>query len=115
MITREVIESLYKQYPKSPKSADCLDIALLFDNTQCHDIAVDMATERLTIGSVSKSSPFSRIAMRCINAIVLFDEWVAIVMHSSILFLNRHSKDVSVHIKAIGNTWVEKLRAVCAF
>ena len=32
MITKEVIQTLYKKYPRRAKSEDCLDIALLFDS-----------------------------------------------------------------------------------
>lgn len=115
MITKEVIDALYKRYPNSPQDATCLNMALLFENTTGrHNVAIDMENERLTIGSVATASPFRRIALRCINAIVLFEEWVAIVMHSSIIFLNRHSSDVSIHIKPFEGSWFEKLRRVCA-
>ncbi len=115
MITREVIDALYKRYPEAPASATNLNIALLFESThERHHLAVDIENERLTIGSVGTASPFSRIALRCINAIVLFEEWVAIVMHSSIIFLNRHTPDVSIHIKPFEGSWFEKLRHVCA-
>jgi hypothetical protein len=115
MITREVIDTLYKKYQDTPESADCLNMSLLFDDAATHHkLAVDVETERLTIGSVAKSSPFRRIAMRCINAIVPFEEWIAIVMHSSIIFLNRDSSDVSVHLRPFECSFMDRIRTACA-
>jgi hypothetical protein len=114
MITREVIDTLYKTYHTRPKHAESLDMALLFDSTNDHhNLAVDLESERLTIGSVSNDSPFKRIAMRCIHAIVPFEEWVAIVMHSSIIFLNRESSRVAVHLKPFEPSIIEKVRYAC--
>ena len=39
MITRKVIESLYKKYDKVPPSPDCLDIPLLFESAYPHGTA----------------------------------------------------------------------------
>lgn len=102
MITREVINALYKQYSKQPESADCLDIVLLFDAASTnHGVRVDMdgAFDELVIESIETSSPFHRLPMKHIYAIVPFEEWVAIVLKSSIIFLNKNSSEVKVHIR----------------
>lgn len=100
MITKQVIETLYKKYNKRPKSPDCLDFGLLFDSiTDYHNISVDMDTDELVINDLGEMSPFHKIPLSKIHAIVPFEEWVAIVLHSSIIFLNRKAAKVSVHVK----------------
>jgi hypothetical protein len=73
---------------------------LLFDSTKGnHNVSVDLDNNQLLIGSIDSSSPFHSIPLNRIHAIVPFEEWTAIVLHSSIIFLNRKSPKVSVHIK----------------
>lgn len=101
MITRKVIQTLYKKYRKLPESPDCLDMPLLFECAAIHNIQIDMegTVDSLVIGSIDPSSPFHRIPLERIHAIVPFEEWIAIVLHSSIIFLNRKSPRVSVHVR----------------
>lgn len=102
MITRKVIQTLYSKYRKLPESPDCLDMPLLFDYAaKHHNIVVDMEgpVDALVIGSISPESPFHRIPLERIHAIVPFEEWIAIVLHSSIIFLSRKSSKVSVHVR----------------
>ncbi|MDE6270239.1 MAG: hypothetical protein K2M12_05215 [Muribaculaceae bacterium] len=115
MITQQVIDTLYKKYKKTPKSLDCLDMPLLFDAAgPHHGINVDFDEEmnaELVIGSIDPRSPFHRIAMDRINAIVPFEDWVAIVLHSSLIFLNRKDNRVSIHIKPLKESFVDKIRS----
>jgi hypothetical protein len=100
MITKQVIQTLYKKYRKQPKSPDCLDMQLLFDNAeQQHHVKVDFDNYHLVIGSIDAASPFHSFPLTHIHAIVPFEEWIAIVMHSSIIFLNRKTSKVTVHVR----------------
>lgn len=100
MITSEVIKEIYKKYAKRPKSVDCLDFPLLFEGVgETHDLFVDPETQELTVASLSPDSPFHNISLNNVHAFLPFEEWVAIVMHSSILFLNKKKPIASVHIK----------------
>ena len=114
MITQKVIDALYKQYSKAPKSLDCLDMPLLFDAAGAHhDISVDMDDNmngELVINSIDPASPFHRLPMHRIHAIVPFEKWVAIVVHSSIIFLNRKDNSVSVHLKPVEDSFMDRLR-----
>lgn len=113
MITNEVIKTLYKQYPKRPKSADYLDMALLFDSVgMMHEITVDLDTNDLIIGSIDAKSIFHRINLGHIHAIVPFEEWTAIVLHSSIIFLNKLSTKVSIHLKPLKPTVSDRIKSV---
>lgn len=114
MITQQVIDTLYKQYKKKPKSLDCLDMPLLFDAAgEHHDVNVDFNDEmdaELVIGSIDPTSPFHRIPMNHIHAIVPFEDWVAIVLHSSIIFLNKKDNRVSIHLRNLKEGFIDRLR-----
>ncbi len=113
MITKEVIQTLYKKYPKRAKSIDCLDIALLFDSVGVlHDINVDIESGRLIIGTVDERSIFRSIPLAHIHAIVPFEEWTAIVLHSSIIFLNKKSTKVSVHLKELNPSISDRIKGL---
>lgn len=115
MITKKVIQTLYKKYRKLPESPDYLDMPLLFDYAaEHHNITIDMdgPVDALVIRSIDPDSPFHRIPLERIHAIVPFEEWVAIVLHSSIIFLNRRSSRVSVHVKTMEPSLFDR---VCDF
>ena len=113
MITKEVINTLYKKYPKRAKSVDCLDIALLFGaGGILHNLNVDIDQSKIIIGSVDEKSIFRTIPLSHIHAIVPFEEWTAIVLHSSIIFLNKLSPKVSVHLKPLNPSFTDRLRGI---
>lgn len=115
MITRKVIQTLYRKYRNQPESPDCLDMALLFDAAgPHHNISVDMEgpVDSLVIGSIAPESPFHKLPLERIHAIVPFEEWVGIVMHSSVVFLNRNSAKVSVNVRMEEQSLFDR---VCGF
>ena len=115
MISRKIIDSLYKRYNKPPKSIDMLNLVLLFDYAaEHHKVYIDPDTEELIIPSVSPESPFNKIAIKRINDIVPFEEWVAIVLPAAIIFLNRKSNEVVVDLKLTGPSFLDRLRGISA-
>lgn len=113
MITKDVIQEIYKQYPKRAKSVDELDFGLLFDTVgPLHDINVDFNTNRLVIGSLDSRSIFRSIPLGHIHAFVPFEEWTAIVLNASIIFLNRKSTDVSIHLKPQEVSMTDRLKSL---
>ena len=113
MITKDVIKEIYKKYPKRAKSVDELNFGLLFDTVgELHDINVDFATNRLVIGSLDSRSIFRSIPLHHIHAFVPFEQWTAIVLNASILFLNRQNKEVQVHLKPQEQSMADRLRAI---
>lgn len=114
MITKQVIQSIYSKYRKRPESPDYLDMPLLFDVATGHDIKVDMdgPVDSLVINSIEPDSPFHRIALDRIHAIVPFEEWVAIVLHSSIIFLNRRNSQVSIHLRDASPSIADRVRGL---
>lgn len=109
MITTKVIEQLYKNYKRPPASPDELDVDLLFqyllDN---HDIAFD-DNANLVIGNFPDNSPFHSIPLKNIHAIVEFDRKIAIVFHSSILFLNKYDNGSHLHVRMSSGNLLSRL------
>lgn len=114
MISKKVIDQLYRQYNKRPKSIDELNIPLLFEAVHpMHGIEFDEG--ELVINSIAPDSPFHRIPLALVHEIVEFEEVVAIVLHSSIIFLSRQADDeapVQVHIKPIDMSLTERISSM---
>ena len=98
MVTKQVINTLYKQFNRLPKSPDELNLGLIFDYTMDnHGIFID--EENLYIVSIEPSSPFSTIELKRIHEIVEFEMVIAIVLPASIIFLNKENSDVNIHLR----------------
>lgn len=98
MVTKKTIDSIYKQYNRPPASTDELNIGLLFDYAmENHGIVID--ENDLFIGSVEPDSPFSVLPLDHIHEILEFENYIAIVLANSIVFLNKNNSDVNVHIR----------------
>lgn len=113
MITAKNIEEIYRKFKKAPDSIDELNIAALFDETAIHhDIMIDPEDNTITFGSIDEKSPFHTLPLNKVNAILGFDEWVAVVMPSSIIFLNRKSDKVYIDIRPIRESFAQRVSNV---
>lgn len=118
MLTKDVINSLYRKFNKRPSSPDELDIALLFEHLMDnHRVAIDEEAN-LLLGSVPPESPFRSIPLSNIHAIVEFADEVVIVLPSSLIILNKDDSQVYIHINSQEHSlssrlgsFVSKLRA----
>lgn len=109
MIGREAIKEVYKKYRKKPKSVDDLEVRLLFDSiAEVHNL--EIVDEKIVIGSIDEKSLFHKISLKRVYGIVNFEETVAIVLHSSILFLNKLEPQVSIHLKPQPKTFWQKVK-----
>ena len=92
-----------------PESPDDLDIALLFEDVaDKHALMLDEGY--LTINSLPPDSPFHRIALKRIHGIINFEEDVAIVLHSSIIFLSKKDSRVNIHIQQQKPSFMDRIR-----
>ncbi len=111
MITRENIERIYASYPHRPESIDMLDLALLFDNaSEYHGVYIDPDSRQLIISSIDAQSPFHAIPLNVIHAIIPFEEWLAVVLGASIIFLNRTSSETAIDIRSDDTGILSSLR-----
>lgn len=109
MLTKAVIESLYKKFDKRCPSPDELEIAILFEHLSgAHEVMIDEHAS-LIINSLPLSSPFHSLPLRNIHAIVNFEDEVAIVLHSSIIILDKHTPNVFINLKATGQTFSDRI------
>lgn len=112
MLTKSVIDSLYRKYDRRPASPDELDIVLLFEELfDMHEVSID-ENGNLIISSIDSESPFHSIPLRNIHAIVNFEEEVAIVLHSSIIILEKHSPKVFINLRETGRTITDKIASL---
>lgn len=109
MIQKKVIDAIYKKFKRRPTSPDELDIPLLFEKLP-EFASVEIDGDELVLPMVEAHSPFHRIPVSHIHAIVDFDEAVAIVLHSSIVFISKDDGAVFVHIKEIGMSLLDRVR-----
>jgi len=114
MVTSKVIDSLYRTYKKRPSSPDELDIALLFDPNIEENHHISLTPETLSIGSLPEESPFHTLQLANIHGIVEFDRVLAIVLHSSILFLTKRDSGVNLHIKMQKPGLLTRLKSMIA-
>lgn len=114
MINNQVIQELYNKFPKRPASPDELDIELMFMHLMDHhDFYIDN-DGNLVINSIAPSSPFHCIPLTHIHKIVDFEDKVALVLHSSIIFLDKNDSKVHIHIRTRKQSLWDKIRGRAA-
>lgn len=98
MITQQTIREIYRKHRRKPADIYDLNLSPLFDDpAKPHNITIDDQT--LIIGSVEPQSPLRHIPLANIHAILEIDKHIAIVLHSSIIFLQKDTPSVTVHLK----------------
>ncbi|MCM1482695.1 MAG: hypothetical protein NC043_00030 [Muribaculaceae bacterium] len=112
MLTKETINSLYRKFDKRPSSPDELDIAILFEHLMdTHDVAIDDEAH-LIIGTIPPDSPFHKLPLANIHAIVELADEIVIVLHSSLVILNKDDSNVHVHLRNHAPTVSERLSSL---
>lgn len=113
MITKDVIKRIYKKYPRRAASIDDINMAILFETVgDIHSINIDIELNILTIDSIEPHSPFHTLRLEHIHAFVPFEQWTAIVLDNTIIFLSRHEPKISVHLKPARPTLIDRIRLI---
>lgn len=113
MITKQVIDSLYKKYRSMPKNEADRNLDVIREFASEHP-AMDVDGSTLSLYNVDPESPFSEINLNNVHACVGFDDCLALVMHSSIIFLMKADGAPHVHIKMAPESLADKLRFLMA-
>ncbi len=109
MINNKVIKEVYRKYKKRPASIERVDLDLLSGNvSETHKI--NISEGRMIIGSVEKCSPFHSLPLSRIHGVVNFEKCVAIVLHSSIIFLEKKEEKVQIHLKMTLPSFWQRVR-----
>lgn len=98
MITDRVIKEIYRKYNKPAKNAANLDIDRYIGIlAPFHNIRTN--GKEVIFEDQEEFSPFRRILLRSLNAILEFDRHVAFVFQNHILFLSKESDDMRIHMR----------------
>lgn len=109
MITdRKLTDSLYRRFRRPAATLDERCLYLLADMI-VDQRGMELDNDRLIFHTVSPSSPFREIPLKNINGVADLGAMLAIVLHSSIIFINKESLATDVHIKQ--PTLADKFRA----
>ncbi len=98
MISKQIIDTLYKKYSKPPKNFSDLHIDEFV--AACGDLyGVEVNDVSITFSRMSTDSPFRTILLSNIYGKENFEYHIALVFSTYILFFNRRDYDVTVHFK----------------
>lgn len=109
MIQKKVIDTIYRKFKNRPASPDELNIPLLFEKLP-EQAGVEIDGDNIVLNNVNTDSPFHMIPVGHIHAIVEFDEAIAIVLHSSIIFISKTDGKAHVHLREINSGLFDRLR-----
>lgn len=111
MVSRKVIEEIYRKYRREPKPEQQQQIIKTLIDTvgETHHLTTD-SQGFLIIGSLDEMSPFRRIMIRRIHGVAVFEKSAAIVLPNSIIFLNRKDDGVNIHFKPNPTSFWEKVK-----
>ncbi len=109
MINNKTIDAIYKKYSNRPESLDELNIPLLFE--AAHDEhGIEIKGHDIVINSLDQWSPFHTIDLHRVHAILDFDRYIAIVLHSSIIFIGKHNNEIHIHVKEVKPSIADRMR-----
>ncbi len=98
MITDQVIREIYKKFKKPCKNPDDLQLDYYLDLLSAHhSFTVDKID--ILVNDMEEFNPFRRFLKRSIFTVLEFDKMVAFVFRSHILFFEKDSPKVHVHIR----------------
>lgn len=98
MITEEVIKEIYKNYSKPPKDQKDLDLPYFAELLKPHH-DLNVTDDEVIVMNIDEFSPFKRFLTRSLNAVLDFDQNVAFVFKTHILFFSKKDDRISVNFK----------------
>lgn len=109
MITKKIIKDLYDRHQISEKKL--LNFSIEEISKQCiHLYDLEISNENLRIKTMDTNSPFSSIPIKNIGGVSQVENYTAIVLRNSVLFLNNDVNEIKVHIKEVKLSKWEKIR-----
>lgn len=99
MITKKVIQEIYKNYNRPAKSVNELDLDRIAEVLQPWHILDVSDDDEVIVMTLDEFSPFRRFLKRSIHAVLEFDHNVAFVFESHIIFFSKDDERISVDFK----------------
>ena len=94
----KLIKSLYKRFRRRSASLDLRRLDLLCDNI-IDRRGLELNDDRIVFTAMPANAPLRSIRLDHIRGVAEVEQCLAIVLHSSIIFFNRSTLQISVHIK----------------
>lgn len=108
MISKRVINTLYKKYAKPPR--DFSDLHIDDFMTVCGELyGVEINDVSITFSRMAADSPFHTILLSNIYGKEIFESHIALIFSTYILFFNRERYDITVHFKPDSCSWLRRL------
>lgn len=98
MITDKVIKEIYKTYNRDRNIREELDVKQYIDMLKSHH-SIQIRGDELVIDDLDESNPFRRVLLRRLRTILEFDKKVAFVLSNHIIFFEKKTNEIHVHLK----------------
>lgn len=98
MVTEDVIQEIYSRYKKPAKNREELNLPYFFDILKKHHSFTHNDME-VVLNDLEEFNPFRRFLIRSLAAVLEFDKVIAFVFPNHILFLDKDSEDLRVHLR----------------
>lgn len=107
MTDQELINSLYKRFGHQPATLDERHFDLLADYI-VDGRGIELDDDIIIFTHIAGKSPLRRIPLRNINGVADLGGLLAIVLHSAIIFFNKQTLAVTVHLRHL--TFTQRLK-----
>lgn len=97
-MNNEIIKSLYKKFKRQPSDLDGRHLDLLCDNI-VDQRGIELDDDCLVFTDMTEDAPLRRIRLDHIYGVQEIGGWLAIVLHSSILFFHPQTLQTQVHLR----------------
>lgn len=114
MIHHKTINELYRRYRRRPKDENDLHLNILACVSGNTGVLRREGNE-IVFNARETCGKERRISIEHIHGIVSFERHVAIVLCASIIFVNKETGSVSVHIKEEKPSWFDRIRMRLGF
>lgn len=98
MITDKVIKEIYKSYKKTCKNQQELQLPHFLEILKQHHNLTENDME-IVVNDLDEFNPFRRFLKRSIHGVLDFDNIIAFVFRSHILFFGKENNQIRVHMK----------------
>ncbi len=98
MVTKDVIQEIYKRYSTPPKDVATLQLPRYIELLRSHhNLAID--GEEIINRDLEEFNPFRRLLMRRLTAVLNFEKVVAFAFNKHIIFFDKEGEGMHVHFK----------------
>lgn len=98
MVTKDVIKEIYSKYSSPPKDASSLDIPHYIELLAPHH-NLSLQGDMIVNQDMDEFNPFRQFLVRRLTAVIDFDKVVAFAFSKHIIFFDKDSANVHIHLK----------------